>query len=65
MPACAVIAHCLTVSLLHVFSARLAVQYEPADAARSLAEAERLCRQSLDEVRSTVGPAAESRLPVG
>jgi signal transduction histidine kinase len=50
-----VIAHCLTVSLLHVSSARLAVQYEPADAARSLAEAERLCRQSLDEVRSTVG----------
>jgi signal transduction histidine kinase len=50
-----VIAHCLTVSLLHVSSARLAVQYEPADAARSLAEAERLCRQSLAEVRSTVG----------
>ncbi len=37
-----VIAHCLTVSLLHVSSARLAVQHDPADAARSLAEAERL-----------------------
>lgn len=50
-----VIAHSLTVSLLHLSSARLAVEYEPADAARSLAEAERLCRQSLAEVRSTVG----------
>lgn len=50
-----VIAHSLTVSLLHVTSARLAVEYEPAEAAKSLAEAERLCRQSLAEVRSTVG----------
>jgi signal transduction histidine kinase len=50
-----VIAHSLTVSLLHVTSARLAVEYEPAEAAQSLAEAERLCRQSLAEVRSTVG----------
>ena len=50
-----VIAHSLTVSLLHLSSARLAVEYEPAEAAQSLAEAERLCRQSLAEVRSTVG----------
>jgi signal transduction histidine kinase len=50
-----VIAHTLTVSLLHVTSARLAVEYEPDDAAASLAEAERLGRQSLDEVRSIVG----------
>ena len=50
-----VIAHSLTVSLLHLTSARLAVEYEPAEAARALAEAERLCRQSLAEVRSTVG----------
>jgi signal transduction histidine kinase len=50
-----VIAHTLTVSLLHVTSARLAVEYEPEDAAASLAEAERLGRQSLDEVRSIVG----------
>jgi signal transduction histidine kinase len=39
-----VIAHSLTVSLLHVTSARLAVEHDPADAARSLAEAERLAR---------------------
>jgi signal transduction histidine kinase len=50
-----VIAHTLTVSLLHVTSARLAVEHEPEDAAASLAEAERLGRQSLDEVRSIVG----------
>ncbi|MDQ6806323.1 MAG: histidine kinase, partial [Actinomycetota bacterium] len=50
-----VIAHSLTVSLLHVSSARLAVEYDPADAARALEEAERLGRQSLSEVRSIVG----------
>jgi signal transduction histidine kinase len=50
-----VIAHTLTVSLLHITSARLAVEYEPADAARALAEAERLSRESLEEVRTVVG----------
>jgi signal transduction histidine kinase len=50
-----VIAHTLTVSLLHVTSARLAVEHDPADAARALAEAERLGRESLAEVRSSVG----------
>jgi len=50
-----VIAHTLTVSLLHVMSARLAVEHDPADAARSLAEAERLGRESLAEVRTVVG----------
>jgi signal transduction histidine kinase len=50
-----VIAHTLTVVLLHVTSARLAVEHDPADAARSLAEAERLSRESLEEVRIAVG----------
>jgi signal transduction histidine kinase len=50
-----VIAHSLTVSLLHVTSARLAVRDDPADAERALAEAERLGRASLDEVRHAVG----------
>jgi signal transduction histidine kinase len=50
-----VIGHTLTVSLLHVQSARLAVEHDPADAARSLAEAERLGRECLAEVRATVG----------
>jgi signal transduction histidine kinase len=50
-----VIAHSLTVSLLHVSSARLSVEHDPHDAARALAEAERLTRQSLADVRATVG----------
>lgn len=50
-----VIAHTLTVLLLHVTSARLAVEHDLADAARALAEAERLGRESLAEVRLTVG----------
>jgi signal transduction histidine kinase len=50
-----VIAHSLTVSLLHVASARLAVRDDPADADRALAEAERLGRASLEEVRHAVG----------
>jgi signal transduction histidine kinase len=50
-----VIAHSLTVSLLHVMSARLAVESDPDDAVRSLAEAERLGREGLAEVRQVVG----------
>lgn len=50
-----VIAHSLTVSLLHVSSARLTVRDDPAEADAALAEAERLGRESLTEVRRTVG----------
>ncbi len=50
-----VLAHSLTVSLLHVTSARLAVEHDPDDASRALAEAERLGRQALTEVRATMG----------
>ncbi len=50
-----VIAHSLTVSLLHISAARMAVQHDPGDADRALAEAERLGRESLDEVRAIVG----------
>ena len=50
------IAHSLTVSLLHVSGARLAVEHDPQDAVRALAEAERLTRQSLADVRTVVGP---------
>lgn len=49
-----VIGHGLTVVLLHISSARLALD-EPGEADRALAEAERLARSSLDEVRATVG----------
>lgn len=50
-----VIAHTLTVLTLHITSARLAVEHDPDDAARALAEAERLGRESLTDVRMTVG----------
>jgi signal transduction histidine kinase len=50
-----VIAHSLTVSLLHVSSARLALADAPETAAHALDEAERLGRASLDEVRHAVG----------
>ena len=56
-----VIAHTLTVSLLHVTSARLAVEHDLADAARALAEAERLGRESLAEVRLAVGMLHHAR----
>jgi signal transduction histidine kinase len=59
-----IIAHSLTVSLLHISSARLALDDDPADAAHALAEAERLGRQSLDEVRATMG-LTESGRPDG
>ncbi|MET0448516.1 MAG: histidine kinase [Aeromicrobium sp.] len=54
-----VIGHALTVSLLHVSSARLALDDDPDDARDSLAEAERLARQSLAEVRQAVGMLRE------
>jgi signal transduction histidine kinase len=50
-----VIAHSLTVTLLHIAGARMAIRFDAADADRALAEAERLGRASLDEVRATVG----------
>jgi signal transduction histidine kinase len=50
-----VIAHSLTVTLLHVASARMALRFAPEDAEKALTEAERLGRETLDEVRSTVG----------
>ena len=60
-----VIGHTLVVSLLHVQSARLAVEHDPADAARALAEAERLGRECLAEVRITVGMLREDDTPEG
>jgi signal transduction histidine kinase len=60
-----VIGHTLVVSLLHVQSARLAVEHDPADAARALAEAERLGRECLAEVRITAGMLREDDAPGG
>lgn len=50
-----VIAHSLTVSLLHVTSARLALADAPDEAEHALEQAEQLGRQSLEEVRHAVG----------
>jgi signal transduction histidine kinase len=50
-----VIGHALTVSLLHISSARLALDEDPHEARQALEEAERLARSSLEEVRATVG----------
>jgi signal transduction histidine kinase len=51
-----VVAHSLTVALLHVSGARLALaDGDAAEAAESLAEAERLGRAALGEVRQAVG----------
>jgi signal transduction histidine kinase len=56
-----VIGHALTVSLLHVSSARLALDDDLDMARASLAEAERLGQQSLAEVRQAVGLLREQR----
>ena len=58
-----VIGHTLTVSLLHVQSARLAVEHDPAHAAHALAEAERLGRECLTEARATVGMLRQDGTP--
>ena len=62
-----VIGHALTVSLLHITSARLALAEDPAEAGDALAEAERLSQQSLADVRAVVGlmkdPSAPAPLP--
>jgi signal transduction histidine kinase len=50
-----VIAHSLAVTMLHLTGARLALDRDPADARRALLEAERLGRQSLAEIRATIG----------
>jgi signal transduction histidine kinase len=55
-----VIGHALTVSLLHVTSARLALREDTVEAERALAEAERLGQQSLAEVRHVVGLLRET-----
>jgi signal transduction histidine kinase len=58
-----VIAHSMTVTMLHVSGARLALQDQPADvtaALDALVEAERQGRRSLADIRRTVGLLAEA-----
>lgn len=49
-----VVAHSLTVTMMHVTAARMAIRRDPGSAIDALEEAERLGRQSLDEIRRTV-----------
>jgi signal transduction histidine kinase len=50
-----VIAHSLAVTMLHLTGARLALRRDRAEAEEALLEAERLGRESLAEIRRTVG----------
>jgi signal transduction histidine kinase len=50
-----VIAHSLAVTMLHLTGARLALRRDPEEAEAALREAERLGRESLAEIRRTVG----------
>lgn len=49
-----VLAHSLTVTMLHMAAARLALPDDPAEADNALAEAEHLGRASLDDIRRIV-----------
>lgn len=50
-----VVAHSLTVTMLHITGARRALTRDPEEAMAALAEAERLGRQSLADVKRSVG----------
>ncbi|MBW3657465.1 MAG: histidine kinase [Actinobacteria bacterium] len=50
-----VVAHTLTVTLMHVSAARRALDRDPAGAREALDDAERLGRRSLADIRRTVG----------
>jgi signal transduction histidine kinase len=56
-----VIAHALTVTMLQITGARHVLRRDPARADAALAEAERLGRQSLNDIRRTVGLLDERR----
>ncbi|WP_158590064.1 sensor histidine kinase [Amnibacterium setariae] len=53
------VAHSLTVVVLHVGGARRVLRIDPAAAESALADAERVCRESLDGIRGVVGLLSE------
>ena len=55
-----VIAHSLTVTILHLTAARMAMETNPREAAEALEEAERAGRQSLADIRRAVGLLREA-----
>ncbi|GAA5039072.1 signal transduction histidine kinase [Thermocatellispora tengchongensis] len=54
-----IVAHTLAVTVLHLGGVRLALQHDPKEAAAGIAEAERLARQSMAELRTVVRVLAE------
>ncbi|SDQ07566.1 sensor histidine kinase [Quadrisphaera sp. DSM 44207] len=55
------VAHSLTVVVLHVGGARRVLRTDPAAAEGALADAERVCRESLDGIRGVVGLLRDER----
>ncbi|WP_375387942.1 sensor histidine kinase [uncultured Amnibacterium sp.] len=49
------VAHSLTVVVLHISGSRLLLRTDPAKAEEALEQAERVCRESLDGIREVVG----------
>ncbi|WP_164903801.1 sensor histidine kinase [Nonomuraea polychroma] len=54
-----IVAHTLAVTVLHLGGVRLALEHDPKEAAAGIAEAERLARQSMAELRKVVSVLAE------
>ncbi|MFB4263087.1 sensor histidine kinase [Nonomuraea sp. GTA35] len=54
-----IVAHTLAVTVLHLGGVRLALEHDPKEAAAGIAEAERLARQSMAELRKVVRVLAE------
>ncbi|MFI0418872.1 sensor histidine kinase [Spongiactinospora sp. 9N601] len=54
-----IVAHTLAVTVLHLGGVRLALEHDPKAAAAGIAEAERLARQSMTELRKVVRVLAE------
>jgi signal transduction histidine kinase len=59
------VAHSLSVTMLHLTGARLALEDDPSRARDALAEAERVGRASMVEIRRTVGLLAGRGQPIG
>ena len=57
------VAHSLTVVVLHVGGARRVLRTDPTAAEGALADAERVCRESLDGIRGVVGLLRDDNAP--
>lgn len=57
------VAHSLTIVVLHIGGARRILQTDPVTAAAALEQAEEICRESLDGIRGVVGLLREAEDP--